>query len=273
MYAASLAPFLSFYALFAAVLYPFSAHIHPTHLLATLKTALPQGAWAGCTRSAGVGLRTGNPCAMPLAPRLLCAHCVCPARARAGLVGLAGMLVHWSFSLFFIMGELWGGVAISLLFWWVRGATHEAGHTRVRACMLSCTGHTLCAWLHAMHVRARTCARTGARACRGLAAEVCTLREASEVYPLLGIIANVGLVLGGGWIKTVNATLSGARQACAHMCLHARALGAASHATFDACQPSQRWCHCPPAAPPAPHAAPRTLRRHTHCAHHPWPPA
>jgi len=37
--------------------------------------------------------------------------------APTGLVGLAGMVVHWSYSLFFIMGELWGGVAISLLFW------------------------------------------------------------------------------------------------------------------------------------------------------------
>jgi len=27
------------------------------------------------------------------------------------------MVVHWSYSLFFVMGELWGGVAISLLFW------------------------------------------------------------------------------------------------------------------------------------------------------------
>ena len=49
---------------------------------------------------------------------------------------------------------------------------------------------------------------------RGLAAEVCSLRDASEVYPLLGIIANVGLILGGGWIKTVNSTLAGEFCAC-----------------------------------------------------------
>ena len=49
-----------------------------------------------------------------------------------------------------------------------------------------------------------------ALSCRGLAAEVCSLKDASDVYPLLGIIANVGLILGGGWIKTVNNTLSGA---------------------------------------------------------------
>jgi AAA family ATP:ADP antiporter len=35
----------------------------------------------------------------------------------AGLAGLATMVVNWTYSLFFIMGELWGGVAISLLFW------------------------------------------------------------------------------------------------------------------------------------------------------------
>jgi len=43
VYAASLAPFLAYYALFAGVLYPLSAHIHPTHLLDSLRTALPQG--------------------------------------------------------------------------------------------------------------------------------------------------------------------------------------------------------------------------------------
>lgn len=37
--------------------------------------------------------------------------------AHTGLVGLAGMIVNWSYSLFFCIGELWGGVAISLLFW------------------------------------------------------------------------------------------------------------------------------------------------------------
>jgi len=43
VYAASLAPFLSYYALFALVLYPLSGQIHPTHLLDSLRTALPQG--------------------------------------------------------------------------------------------------------------------------------------------------------------------------------------------------------------------------------------
>eukprot|EP00983_Pelagomonas_calceolata_P113387 1159976-Pelagomonas_calceolata.AAC.2 len=43
VYAASLAPFLSYYAIFAAVLYPLSSIIHPTHLLDSLRTALPQG--------------------------------------------------------------------------------------------------------------------------------------------------------------------------------------------------------------------------------------
>ena len=35
----------------------------------------------------------------------------------AGLVGLASMGVYWTFSLFFVVAELWGGVAISMLFW------------------------------------------------------------------------------------------------------------------------------------------------------------
>ena len=43
VYAASLAPFLSYYAVFAAVLYPLASHIHPTHLLNSLQTALPKG--------------------------------------------------------------------------------------------------------------------------------------------------------------------------------------------------------------------------------------
>ena len=38
---------------------------------------------------------------------------------HAGLVGLAGVLVNWLYSVFFIVAELWGAVAISMLFWWV----------------------------------------------------------------------------------------------------------------------------------------------------------
>ncbi|PRW58365.1 ADP,ATP carrier 1 isoform A [Chlorella sorokiniana] len=40
-----------------------------------------------------------------------------------------------------------------------------------------------------------------------LANEVCTVSEAKTVYPLMGIAANVALVLSGSWVKWVNATL------------------------------------------------------------------
>lgn len=35
----------------------------------------------------------------------------------AGFAGLVSMVRHWTFSLFYVMAELWGSVAISLLFW------------------------------------------------------------------------------------------------------------------------------------------------------------
>jgi len=74
----------------------------------------------------------------------------------AGLNVIASMLAHWTYSLFYITAELWGGVAISMLFW-------------------------------------------------GLADGVCTMHEAETVYPILGIIANVGLVLAGALVKLINA--------------------------------------------------------------------
>lgn len=40
-----------------------------------------------------------------------------------------------------------------------------------------------------------------------LANEVCTIAEAKTVYPLMGIAANVALVLAGSWVKWVNANL------------------------------------------------------------------
>lgn len=42
-----------------------------------------------------------------------------------------------------------------------------------------------------------------------LANEVCTVDEAKTVYPLMGIAANVALVLSGNFVKWVNATLTG----------------------------------------------------------------
>lgn len=40
-----------------------------------------------------------------------------------------------------------------------------------------------------------------------LANEVCTVDEAKTVYPLMGIAANVALVLAGSWVKFVNSSL------------------------------------------------------------------
>eukprot|EP00898_Chlorokybus_atmophyticus_P003778 jgi/Chlat1/4400/Chrsp29S04537 len=71
-----------------------------------------------------------------------------------GFHGLVSILRNWTFSLFYITGELWGGVVISLLFW-------------------------------------------------GLANEVCTMEEARTVYPLLGISANIALVVAGRFLKNI----------------------------------------------------------------------
>jgi hypothetical protein len=43
VYQAALTPFLAFYALFGAVLYPNAELLHPTHLLDTFRAALPGG--------------------------------------------------------------------------------------------------------------------------------------------------------------------------------------------------------------------------------------
>jgi len=119
VYYAALLPFISFYLLFSAVLYPSASVLHPQHLLEPLKAALPDG-----------------------------------------LVGLAGMVINWSYSLFYVVAELWGAAAISMLFW-------------------------------------------------GIADDVCSMQEAKDWFPILGMIANVGLIFAGGWMKFVNATLSG----------------------------------------------------------------
>ncbi|KAF8060041.1 AATP2 [Scenedesmus sp. PABB004] len=67
---------------------------------------------------------------------------------------------HWTFALFFIVAELWGSVAISLLFW-------------------------------------------------SLADDVCSVEEAKDVYPKLGILANVGLIAAGSFTRFVGQRLAG----------------------------------------------------------------
>ena len=69
------------------------------------------------------------------------------------------MVENWTYSLFFLMAELWGAVVISVLFW-------------------------------------------------TLANEVCTVKEAKTIYPLMGIAANVALVAAGNFMKLVNRGLA-----------------------------------------------------------------
>ena len=110
---AAVAPLVSFYALFATVIYPASAWLHPAGLAARLAPSLP-----------------------------------------AGLAGAAALAEHWTFALFYCAAELWGPAVIALLFW-------------------------------------------------SLANEVCSVRDAKAIYPLMGIAANVALVCSGNFVKAV----------------------------------------------------------------------
>lgn len=68
--------FISFFAIFALVLYPLKDVLHPTVLADSLAAYLPQG-----------------------------------------LSGFIAIFRNWTYALFYIMSELWGSAAISLLFW------------------------------------------------------------------------------------------------------------------------------------------------------------
>ena len=94
----------------------------------------------------------------PAAPSLHPAGGLAPLAASlpSGLAGLIRVLEHWTYSLFFCAAELWGGVAIAVLFW-------------------------------------------------GLANDVCTVSDAKALYPLMGVAANVALVVAGSYVKAVNA--------------------------------------------------------------------
>jgi AAA family ATP:ADP antiporter len=82
------------------------------------------------------------------------------AALPAGLAGGVAVLRNWTFSLYFVAAELWGGVVISLLFW-------------------------------------------------GLANEVCAVRDAKAIYPLLGIAANVALIAGGRYLRLLATATAG----------------------------------------------------------------
>ena len=68
--------FLSFFTIFALILYPLRDAIHPHGFCIYLQT-------------------------------------ICPS----GFIGLIGMLRYWSFTLFYVMSELWGTTVMSVLFW------------------------------------------------------------------------------------------------------------------------------------------------------------
>ena len=68
--------FISFFAIFALVLYPLRDVLHPTVTADALAEFLPQG-----------------------------------------LSGLVALFRNWTYALFYIMSELWGSAAISLMFW------------------------------------------------------------------------------------------------------------------------------------------------------------
>lgn len=68
--------FISFYTLFAFVLYPFRDNLHPQHFTETLSAILPEG-----------------------------------------FSGLIAMLCNWSFTVFYVMCELWGSLVLSVIFW------------------------------------------------------------------------------------------------------------------------------------------------------------
>ena len=60
----------------------------------------------------------GRQCCTSVAttPRLACV---------AGMGGAVGMVRNWTYTLFFVLGELWGDVVLSLLFW---GLANELTH-------------------------------------------------------------------------------------------------------------------------------------------------
>ncbi|WIA34451.1 hypothetical protein OEZ86_012784 [Tetradesmus obliquus] len=120
LYFATAAPFLAFYALFAFVLYPLAPALHSC-----------TGQWLSW---------------LSVLPQ--------------GLAGLVAALQQWLFSLFYVAGDLWGPVMITLAFWTV-------------------------------------------------ADEVCTMEEAKVLYPQLGLLANLGLVGSGKFIKAVHRAVGG----------------------------------------------------------------
>lgn len=81
--------FISYFALFALVLYPNRDGLHPTHAADSLQNFLP-----------------------------------------AGFSGLIALFRNWTYAIFYIMSELWGSVAISLLFWGFANDITKVGESK-----------------------------------------------------------------------------------------------------------------------------------------------
>ncbi|MFK7874038.1 MAG: Npt1/Npt2 family nucleotide transporter [Oligoflexales bacterium] len=104
-----IAPFMAFFILFGFVLYPMRDVIHPTETAAMLREILPS---TGFFR------------------------------------GLLAVFEHWSFSIYYVLAEMWGSMVLSMMFW-------------------------------------------------GFANEITKTTEAKRFYGLLGIGANLALVVSG----------------------------------------------------------------------------
>ncbi len=111
LFYAAIAPFIVFFGLFAWVLYPNKAFLHPVESANYLQSILP-----------------------------------------VGLAGLVSCYRDWTLSLFYILSELWGSAVLSLMFW-------------------------------------------------GFANEIMRVNEAKRIYTLLGVGANIALLISGKTVK------------------------------------------------------------------------
>lgn len=82
-------PFIVFFALFALVLYPNRAILHPVESAVWLESILPPG-----------------------------------------LVGMVAIYKYWTYSLFYVLAELWGSVVLSLLFWQFANSVIPVGEAK-----------------------------------------------------------------------------------------------------------------------------------------------
>ncbi|PJE80194.1 ADP,ATP carrier protein 1 [invertebrate metagenome] len=117
---AEIIPFLKFWGvlpsafLFVMLYMKFSNSVNPSRLF--YGSILPFTFFFGCFPIIYMFRDTIHP--SELADRL-------QAFLPQGFMGLIAMFRNWSYSLFYIMAELWGSVALSLLFWGFANATNS----------------------------------------------------------------------------------------------------------------------------------------------------